>query len=205
MFYILQIWTLVCFAYMILQAVGKMPGCFSRDLEDKIQKYIWGSANGLCTPQVKFFYLVLLILNSTIAQSCNILLPFLTIFFCHIRTNSVKFDFFILWMKMDSLMLSQFDMWILATNKWWAPLYFNTILICCYLFPLELPLNIRRKDPRKTMNMVEWWRICWLSWLGRWRSFVQRLQVQKKDHVHRWKSRYTIVHVTIISAVWNLN
>jgi hypothetical protein len=153
MFYILQIWTLVCFAYMILQAVGKMPGCFSRDLEDKIQKYIWGSANGLCTPQVKFFYLVLLILNSTIAQSCNILLPFLTIFFCHIRTNSVKFDFFILWMKMDSLMLSQFDMWILATNKWWAPLYFNTILICCYLFPLELPLNIRRKDPRKTMNI----------------------------------------------------
>jgi hypothetical protein len=65
---------------MILQAVGKMPGCFSRDLEDKIQKYIWGSANGLCTPQVKFFDLVLLILNSTIAQSCNILFPFLTIF-----------------------------------------------------------------------------------------------------------------------------
>jgi hypothetical protein len=49
-------------------------------------------------------------------------------------------------MKMDSLMLSQFDK---------SPIYFNTIFVCCYLFSLELPLNMRRKDLRKTINMID--------------------------------------------------
>ena len=66
-----------------------------------------------------------------------------------------------------------------------AELMLILVLLLLFLITswlLGLPLSMRRRDLQKTMNMVKWWRRNWLRWLGRWRSFVRRLPMQRKEH-----------------------
>jgi hypothetical protein len=53
----------------------------------------------------------------------------------------------------------------------------------CFWWHVDLRLSMRRKDMQRIMNMVRRWRRSCSQWLESWRSFVQRLLMQRREPV----------------------